>query len=152
MQENHYTKKGLYDSSYEHDSCGIGFVASIKGEGSHEIITRGLEVLERMAHRGAESADNKTGDGAGILMQIPHTLYKSELPSLPEPGQYGTGIIFLPQIAAEAAFCTEAFEKVTAEEGLTLLAWREVGVDNSDIGEIARAAEPFMRQVFLTGN
>ncbi len=152
MKDNLPTKKGLYDSAYEHDSCGIGFVASIKGEGSHEIITRGLEVLERMAHRGAESADNKTGDGAGILMQIPHALYKADIPSLPEAGKYGTGIIFLPQIAAEAAFCVEAFEKVIAEEGLSLLAWREVAVDNSDIGEIARASEPSMRQVFVTGD
>src|SRR5579859_7458876 len=106
------TKKGLYDNAYEHDSCGIGFVASIKGKGSHEIITRGLEVLERMAHRGAESADNKTGDGAGILMQIPHALYKTEIPSLPEAGQYGTGVVFLPQISAEAAFCVAAVENI----------------------------------------
>src|SRR5260221_12598846 len=104
------TKEGLYDRAYEHDSCGIGFVASIKGERSHEIIARGLEVLERMAHRGAESADNKTGDGAGILMQIPHALYKADIPSLPEAGKYCTGIIFLPQIATEAAFCVGAFE------------------------------------------
>ncbi|HLY28481.1 MAG TPA: hypothetical protein VKQ72_19190, partial [Aggregatilineales bacterium] len=115
-------KKGLYDRAYEHDSCGIGFVASIKGEGSHEIIARGLEVLERMAHRGAESADNKTGDGAGILMQIPHALYKVEVPALPEAGQYGTGIVFLPQIPAEAEFCVEALETIIVEEGLNLLA------------------------------
>ena len=121
MKEYLPIKKGLYDSAYEHDSCGIGFVASIKGEGSHEIIARGLEVLERMAHRGAESADNKTGDGAGILMQIPHALFKAEVPSLPEAGKYGTGIVFLPQIAAEAEFCVNAFEKVIADEGLTLL-------------------------------
>ncbi len=146
------TKEGLYDRAYEHDSCGIGFVASIKGERSHEIVARGLEVLERMAHRGAESADNKTGDGAGILMQIPNALYQAEFPSLPESGQYGTGLVFLPQNSAEADFCVEAFEKVIAEEGLNLLAWREVAVDNSDIGEIARASEPFMRQVFVTGN
>src|SRR5258708_11874498 len=152
MKEKLPTKKGLYDSAFENDSCGIGFGASIKGEGSHEIIAGGVEVLERMAHRGAESADNKTGDGAGILMQIPHALFKAEVPSLPEAGKYGTGIVFLPQIAAEAEFCVNAFEKVIADEGLTLLAWREVAVDNSDIGEIARAAEPFMRQVFVTGD
>src|SRR3954469_4708903 len=116
-------KQGLYDGAHEHDSCGIGFVASIKGEGSHEIITRGLEVLERMAHRGAESADNKTGDGAGILMQIPHALFKSEVPALPEAGQYGTGIVFLPQDADEAAFCVAAFEQVVADEGMHLIAW-----------------------------
>src|SRR5258708_17475120 len=152
MKDNLPTKEGLYDRAYEHDSCGIGFVASIKGERSHEIVARGLEVLERMAHRGAESADNKTGDGAGILMQIPNALYQAEFPSLPESGQYGTGLVFLPQNSAEADFCVEAFEKVIAEEGLNLLAWREVAVDNSDIGEIARASEPFMRQVFVTGN
>ncbi len=142
-------RQGLYDSAYEHDSCGIGFVANIKGVASHDIIRRGLEVLERMAHRGAESADNKTGDGAGILIQIPHDLYKSEIPSLPDRGQYGTGIVFLPQNATEASFCIAEFEKVVAEEGLKLLTWRKVFTDNQDIGEIARAAEPAMRQIFI---
>ncbi|MCC7452420.1 MAG: glutamate synthase large subunit [Anaerolineae bacterium] len=144
-------KQGLYDSANEHDACGIGFVASIKGDKSHDIIQRGLEVLERMTHRGAESADNRTGDGAGILIQIPHALYKAEVPSLPEPGQYGTGIVFLPQIPDEAAQCVEALEQVIDAEGLRVLAWRNIVTDNSAIGEIARASEPVMRQVFIAG-
>src|SRR6516164_5858053 len=95
MAINYPKKQGLYDRAYEHDSCGIGFVANIKGERSNDIVQRGLEALERMAHRGAESADNKTGDGAGILLQIPHAFYKEQIPALPEPGTYGTGIVFL---------------------------------------------------------
>ncbi|HVO41028.1 MAG TPA: glutamate synthase large subunit [Aggregatilineales bacterium] len=145
-------KQGLYDSAFEHDSCGIGFVANIKGGRSHDIIERGMEVLERMAHRGAESADNKTGDGAGMIMQIPHRLYKQEIPSLPEPGQYGTGIVFLPRREADAAHCVEIFERTIAEEGLRVVSWREIVVDNSAIGDIARASEPIMRQVFITGD
>ena len=89
-------KKGLYDPAQEHDNCGIGFVAQIKGVKSHDIILRGLEVLENMSHRGAESADNVTGDGAGILIQIPHKLYLSRGIKVPEEGMYGTGIVFLP--------------------------------------------------------
>src|SRR5436190_23919653 len=110
--------QGLYDSKYEHDSCGIGFVANVKGERSFDIILRGLEALERMAHRGAESADNRTGDGAGILMQIPHEFYKELIPSLPEPGHYGTGIVFLPQDPAEIDYCIKALEKVVCDGNL----------------------------------
>ncbi|MEP7287817.1 MAG: glutamate synthase subunit alpha, partial [Chloroflexota bacterium] len=150
MADNPPTKQGLYDSANEHDSCGIGFVASIKGQRSHNIIERGLEVLERMAHRGAESADNKTGDGAGIMIQIPHELYKEEIPALPEPGQYGTGIVFLPQNPDEAVFCVQALDSIIVDEGLHVLAWRNLVVDNSDIGEIAKSSEPAMHQIFIT--
>ncbi len=144
-------KQGLYDRAYEHDACGIGFVASIRGERSNDIIRRGLEVLERMSHRGAESADNRTGDGAGILMQIPHEFYRQEVPSLPEPGQYGTGLVFLPRIPGEAEYCIQALEQTICEEGLVVLAWRDIVVDNAAIGEIAKASEPVMRQVFVAG-
>ncbi|HQK36206.1 MAG TPA: hypothetical protein PLC81_01095, partial [Bacteroidales bacterium] len=89
-------KSGLYNPENEHDSCGIGFVAHIKGQKSGEIIRRGLEVLLNMSHRGAESADNTTGDGAGITIQIPHRFLVSKGISLPEPGEYGTGIVFFP--------------------------------------------------------
>jgi glutamate synthase (NADPH/NADH) large chain len=142
-------KQGLYDSAYEHDACGIGFVANISGERSHEIIRRGLETLTRMSHRAAQSADNKTGDGAGILMQIPHELYSQEIPSLPERGKYGVGLVFLPQDSDEAAIYAEAFECVIAEEGLQLLGWRNIEVDSSALGEIARSAEPFIQQIFI---
>ena len=143
-------QQGLYDSKYEHDSCGIGFVANIKGEQSNDIIRRGLEALECMVHRGAESADNKTGDGAGILIQIPHKFLAEEIPTLPQLGQYGTGIVFLPQKPDEADYCAEELAKIVNQERLQILAWREVPVDHDAIGAIARAAEPVMQQIFIT--
>jgi len=150
MKKKFPEKQGLYDSSFEHDSCGIGFVARINGIKSHEIIERGLQVLERMSHRGAESADNKTGDGSGILLQIPHHLYKDKIPSIPESGDYGTGIVFLPVISAEADYCMREFERVIIENGLAILAWRDVPVDNSDIGTIAKKSEPVIKQIFIS--
>ena len=143
-------EQGLYRPAFERDACGIGFVANIRGERSHAIIRRGLEVLERMAHRGAEGADNCTGDGAGIMVQIPHAFYKELVPVLPEPGRYGTGLVFLPRHAGEAAYCAEELEEVLDEEGLRVLAWRPIETDNSSIGEIARRSEPGMRQIFIT--
>ncbi|MBN1121609.1 MAG: glutamate synthase large subunit [Anaerolineae bacterium] len=143
--------QGLYSSANEHDACGIGFVAHIKGQKSNEIVRRGLDVLERMTHRGAESADNKTGDGAGIMLQIPQQFYESLIPSIPAPGQYGTGIVFLPQKASEADECCKLFEKIVKAEGLTVIAWRDIPTDNSVIGEISRRGEPVIRQVFVTG-
>ncbi|MBN2160803.1 MAG: glutamate synthase large subunit [Spirochaetes bacterium] len=143
--------QGLYDGAHEHDSCGIGFVAHIKGNQSHDIVQRGIEVLERMEHRGAESADNRTGDGAGILVQIPHALYSGALPSLPGPGLYGTGIVFLPRDAGEAGYCVEQLEKTVDEEGMRTIGWREIAVDSSVLGNISRASEPSMRQIFVAG-
>ncbi|MBI5961516.1 MAG: glutamate synthase subunit alpha, partial [Chloroflexi bacterium] len=141
--------QGLYDSANEHDACGIGFVAHIKGEKSHDIILRGLEILERMMHRGAESADNKTGDGAGVLMQIPHDFYKDEIPTLPAAGEYGTGLVFMPQRAEDAEVCAQSLENIIRQQGLRVVAWRQVPVDNSGIGEIAKASEPVMCQIFV---
>ncbi len=149
MQAKFPQRQGLYDSAFEHDSCGIGFVAHIKGARSHDIINRGIEVLERMEHRGAESADNKTGDGAGILMQIPHELYLDEFPSLPGREQYGTGMVFLPQETAEAEFCMRELERVIDEEGLRTIGWREIAVDSSVLGKISKASEPAMKQIFV---
>ena len=143
--------QSLYDRQYEHDSCGIGFVAHIKGKKSYDIIKRGLEVLERMEHRGAESADNKTGDGSGILIQVPHSFYASRVPGLPEEGTYGTGILFLPKDPKEADHCIRELEQVVKEEGQTILGWREIETDDSFIGDIARRSEPAMRQIFITG-
>ncbi len=142
-------KQGLYDSAYEHDACGIGFVAHIKGKKSHDIIRRGMEVLQRMTHRGAESADNRTGDGAGVMLQIPHYFYRHIVPTLPGLGQYGTGLVFLPRDKREAEFCLKAYEKIIRDEGLEVLAWRDVPVDASVLGDIARASEPVIKQVFL---
>lgn len=144
-------KQGLYDSANEQDSCGIGFVANIKGKKSHDIIQRGLEVLERMEHRGAESADNKTGDGAGILMQISDDFFRLLVKGLPKAGQYGTGLVFLPPTDKEQKLCIKEFEAIIKAEGLNIISWRDVPVDSTVIGEIAASAEPVVKQVFLSG-
>jgi len=146
-------KQGLYDPQFEHDSCGVGFVCNIKGERSGDVVRKGIEVLERMSHRGAVGADPKTGDGAGILIQMPHRFYvrvASEAGvTLPEEGGYGTGLVFLPENAAERAVCEKAFNDITAEEGQKVLFWRTVPVDDSIIGEGARSTQPVIRQIFI---
>ena len=109
-------KQGLYDPQFEHDSCGVGFVCNIKGKKTHDIVKQGLEVLRRLAHRGATGADPKTGDGAGLLIQFPHEFFASicakEKISLPAEGQYASGLVFLPQDSSERKFCKEVFQKV----------------------------------------
>ena len=153
MQLRFPKEQGLYNSANEHDNCGIGFVAHIKGQASHDIVTRGLRVLENLDHRGATSADNTTGDGAGILMQIPHEYIKSVLKiNVPEPGLYGTGLIFLPQKESEADICLDILTKYIEEEGLELISYRDVPVDTSAPGEIAKLTEPFIKQVFIKGS
>ncbi len=152
MTSYNYRKSGLYSSENEHDSCGIGFVASIQGDKSHEIVERGLEVLLNMSHRGAESADNVTGDGAGILVQIPHELFSSEIANLPREGEYGTGIIFLPADSGDRNECEKIFFDLVEQENLTVAGTRDIPVNSSILGEIARSTEPFMKQVFITGN
>ena len=144
--------RGLYDPSEEKDSCGIGFVAHIKGIKSHEIVRRGIEVLENMSHRGAESADNTTGDGAGILIQIPHRLIHSKGIKVPDEGKYATGLVFLPREAGERQWCEETLIDVLKTEGLEVIDFRDVKVDNSTLGEIARSSEPFIRQIYVKGN
>jgi glutamate synthase (NADPH) large chain len=109
MATNLYKTAGLYSAENEHDSCGIGFVASIRGSKSHDIVERGLQVLTNMTHRGAESSDNVTGDGAGILVQIPHDFFKSELPDLPGNGEYGAGTLFLPFNSVDREKCETIF-------------------------------------------
>ncbi|MDR2501335.1 MAG: glutamate synthase large subunit [Treponema sp.] len=143
--------QGLYLAEDEHDACGIGFVANIRGRKSHDIVNRGLEVLERMEHRGAESADNKTGDGSGVLLQIPHGYYQTLIPGLPEPASYGTGLAFFPgkQYGDLQGLITQTIEEVAGTLGLTVLAWRDVPVNTAVIGPIAAAAEPAIKQLFL---
>ncbi|MDO9615711.1 MAG: glutamate synthase central domain-containing protein, partial [Bacteroidota bacterium] len=142
--------QGLYDPANEHDNCGIGFVAHIKGQKSHEIIERGLEVLENMDHRGATGSDNKTGDGAGILMQIPDQYIKEVLKvNIPASGKFGTGLIFLPQDKEDANICQEILSKYIKQEGLELIEYRDVAVDSSAPGEIAKLTEPYVRQIFV---
>ena len=156
MKFKHLPKKqGLYDPSYEHDNCGVGFVCNINGKKSHEIINQGIKVLERMSHRGAVGADPKTGDGAGLLIQIPHKfLQKKSIKEniiLPEEGKYGTGIIFLPTLREERENCISVIERIVKEEGLIVLGWREVPVDNSIIGKTAIETEPTIKQIFISG-
>ncbi|MDR2304172.1 MAG: glutamate synthase large subunit [Treponema sp.] len=149
--------KGLYRVEDEHDSCGIGFVADIRGKKSHDIVSRGIKVLERMEHRGAESADNKTGDGSGILLQIPHEFYKKFIPTLPEAGSYGTGFVFFPgKNSGKAldlqAVTIRAIEETAAWAGLSVFAMRNVPVNSNVIGIIAKSAEPVIKQIVLVAN
>jgi glutamate synthase (NADPH) large chain len=145
-------RKGLYDPSSEHDSCGIGFVAQIKGMKSHDIIHRGLEVLENMSHRGAESADNVTGDGAGILIQLPHSFFKAKGIKVPEEGSYGAGMVFLPKVEKDRLQCEKILVETLESKGLKFIEFRDVPVDNSVLGEISKSSEPVIRQVFVSGN
>ena len=146
-------KQGLYDPRYEHDSCGVGVVASIKGEKSHDIIEKALQVLINLGHRGASGSDPKTGDGAGILVQMPHEFLAKECAglgiNLPPLGQYGVGMVFLPQDPAQRSVCEKVFEDTVREEGQVLLGWRDVPVDDSAIGAHAREVRPCIRQILI---
>jgi len=146
-------KQGLYDPQHEKDSCGIGFVVNIKGQPSHQIVQQGLQILENLTHRGAQGCDPCTGDGAGVLLQVPHAFLKRAAGDvgvhLPNAGEYGVGMVFLPPQADARQQCETLFAKVIAEEGARLLGWRDVPVKSDAIGEVARRTEPFMRQVFI---
>ncbi len=139
----------MYRQEFEHGSCGIGFVAHLKGRKSHSIIKQGLDVLASMTHRGAEGADSKSGDGAGILIQVPRDFYLIQGYSLPPEGQFGTGLLFLPQDPSEAETCRKILLKHIQNEGIILIGFREVPRNNSVIGDIARAAEPVIEQILL---
>ena len=147
------TKQGLYDPMYEHDACGVGVVANINGIKSHDIVEKGLKVLINLGHRGACGSDPKTGDGAGILLQIPHEFYTRECAKLglklPGLGSYGTGLVFLPQDSAQRELCQNIIEETVREEGQTILGWRNVPVDDSEIGRHASDVQPMIRQVFV---
>lgn len=142
-------QQGLYRQEFEHENCGIGFVAHISGKKSHSIIRQGLEVLENMTHRGAEGADKKTGDGAGMLLQVPRDFYLIQGYALPPAGQFGTGLMFLPQESSDALRCKEILLNIIEEEGVNVIGFREVPRNNTVIGEIARAAEPEIVQILL---
>ena len=149
-------KYGLYDSRFEHDSCGVGFVCDIKGRKSNAIIRQGLEALKRLAHRGATGADPKTGDGAGILIQTPHQFFikaaqKAKI-DLPPAFEYGAGLVFLPTDSKERTFCKDVFAKIIKKQGQILLGWREVPVDNSGIGPTAKDTQPVIEQIFIGKN
>lgn len=150
------SKQGLYDPWYEHDACGIGFVANIKGKKSNDIVRKALTVLLNLDHRGARGAELNTGDGAGILMQIPHAFFEKECAKegihLPPAGNYGVGMLFLPTDPALRERCEQALEKIIREEGQTLLGWRTLPTDNHTLGETAKLAQPYMRQIFIEKN
>ncbi len=146
--------QGLYSPEFEHDACGVGFVASLKGERSHQIIADGLKVLANLAHRGATGSDPDTGDGAGILTQIPHAFFEEELAllqgvELPPPGGYGVGMLFLPQDKTERDAYESVVNRVVQAEGQHVIAWRDVPVQSEKIGALARSVEPVIRQVFI---
>ena len=142
---------GLYDSSYEHDACGVGMLVNIHGDKSHELVDSALKVLENMKHRGAEGADNKTGDGAGILLQIPHEFILLQGIPVPEKGKYGTGLIFLPKDEKKHAAILSIVIEEIEREGLTLMHLRNVPVNSNILGKDALATEPDIKQVFITG-
>ena len=147
-------KQGLYDPSFEHDACGVGLVANIKGVKSHKIISQGLEVLINLGHRGACGADPETGDGAGLLIQMPHDFLVERCGELGIPlpgyGDYGVGMVFLPQDAEQRRACEETIERIVRQEGHSLLGWRDVPVAPDAIGTLAARVRPFIRQFFVS--
>ncbi len=146
--------QGLYDPRFEHDSCGVGFIATINGKASHQVVSDGLTILKKLVHRGAVGGDNKTGDGAGILVQIPHSFFEKVIPelgfSLPAVGSYGVGSLFLPVDRSLRDKYEADFSSIVQKEGGKILGWRNVPIAPDCLGEIALSAMPFIRQVFLS--
>ncbi len=147
------SKQGLYDPQYEHDACGVGFVVDLKGRKSHDLVQKAIQVLLNLQHRGACGCEKNTGDGAGILFQMPHRFLAQECDKLsmrlPDEGAYGVGMVFLPTDAHDRQQCEGIFEQIVREEGQQLLGWRTVPTNHAPIGPTARAAEPFIRQIFI---
>lgn len=147
-----FEQKSLYSFDNEHDACGVGLVINLNGDKSHDIVEKGLQVLENMVHRGAESADNATGDGAGILVHIPHEFILLQGVAVPSKGKYGTGLVFLPKDPQKAELCMKIIEEKVTKEGLNLLAVRDVPVNSDILGEISKSNEPLIKQIFVTDN
>jgi glutamate synthase (NADPH/NADH) large chain len=146
-------RQGLYDPRHEHDACGVGFIVHIKGCKSHSIVKQGLELLRNLTHRGAVGADPFAGDGAGILIQIPDVFLRAQCKLqdliLPKEGEYAVGMVFLPRELASRVSCEAVIANVITQEKAVLLGWRDVPVDNQELGESAKGVEPFIRQVFI---
>ena len=147
-------KQGLYDPAMEHDACGVGFVAHIKGQKSHSIVEQGLLILKNLTHRGAVGADPLMGDGAGVLIQIPDQLYRDDMIAkgvkLPAPGDYGVGMVFLPKETASRKACEEEIERAVRAEGQVVLGWRDVPVDmDMPMSPVVKKTEPVIRQIFV---
>ncbi|HQZ95182.1 MAG TPA: glutamate synthase large subunit, partial [Pyrinomonadaceae bacterium] len=144
---------GLYDPQFEHDSCGVGLIADIQGRRSHQIVKDCLSILCRMEHRGARGAEENSGDGAGILTQIPHKFFVDECSrlgfDLPGPGEYAVGMFFMPQDEEKRELCQNILLKTIEEEGQRFLGWRDVPTDNATLGETAKSSQPFIRQIFI---
>jgi glutamate synthase (ferredoxin) len=153
MNHPQLSPQGLYDPQFEHDACGVGFIVHMKGQTSHDIVEQGLTILMNLEHRGACGCEPNTGDGAGILLQVPHHFLQkvtaAEGVSLPEAGAYGVGMIYSSPDAKARQQGRQVFEQVVAEEGLKVLGWRDVPTDHSPLGETAKASEPFVQQVFI---
>jgi len=143
-------KQGLYLPEFEHENCGAGFICNLNGEKTNQIIHDALEILVKLEHRGGVSADGKTGDGAGLLIDIPHDYFKRVCDfSIPNQREYAVGMVFLPKVSNQYYFCKTIFEKELKIQGLAVLGWREVPVDSSQLGEIALASEPNIEQLFI---
>src|SRR5436190_19072701 len=145
---------GLFDPAQEKDSCGVGFIADIKGRKSHKIVEDALTILLNLEHRGAVGADPRAGDGAGILVQIPHKFFARKAKeigiTLPKPGEYGIGALFMPRDAERRELVRKTFEEVAARESLSILGWRtDIPINNSTLGETVKPTEPFHMQVFI---
>lgn len=149
-------KQGLYDPQMEKDNCGVGFVASVKGVKTHSILKQALEILKNLKHRGAVGADATTGDGSGIMIQIPHEFFRKETEKLgiqlPDEGEYAVGMIFLPQEPNARLFCEGIVERILREENQKLLGWRETAVNEDACGQLARATRPVVSQIFIDKN
>jgi glutamate synthase (NADPH/NADH) large chain len=145
--------QGLYHPRNEHDACGMGFVANIKGEKSHDIILKGIQILINLTHRGACGCDPETGDGAGVLIQIPHRFFQREAArlgfTLPAMGEYGVGMVFMPVERHKRLVTEGILERIVQEEGLTVLGWRDTPIDGDAIGRVARASQPYIQQIFV---
>ncbi|MFL8939110.1 glutamate synthase large subunit [Rossellomorea oryzaecorticis] len=153
MKNNLPSAQGLYDPAHEHEACGIGMIANIDGRKSHNIVQNAINILCNLEHRGGQSADTSTGDGAGILTQIPHRFFKKQCEKedihLPGEGEYGVGMVFLPEEYDSRMQSKELFERIIEEEGQTTLGWRPVPINDSFVGKVASKSKPFIRQVFI---
>ena len=144
-------EQGLYSPDNEHDNCGAGFICSLNGNKTNDIIHKALDILDKLEHRGAVSSDGKTGDGAGILIEVPHEFLKEACSfELPNAHEYAVGMVFLPQKENQREYCITLFEEEIKKQGLTILGWRKVPVDQSHMGAIAAKTEPYIMQLFVT--
>lgn len=153
---NYPARQGLYDPQFEHDACGVAFVADMHGRATRDIVEKGIQALVNLEHRGAAGAEKNTGDGAGILIQVPDRFFREEMAQqdiqLPPAGEYATGIAFLPNSRMAALDAVRAVERIVEEEGMNLIGWRDVPTDDSSLGAMARDAEPIFYQLFISGN